>query len=148
MRWNRKKNFENDKCSAKDQHQSSDSVLPGGLCGILTCHQREEIPILFWVCFVLFLFFFSFLLKVKCLPTFLFNRKKENLGQFSFLLLLQRQPLLWPTTLDLGCCLFRWPISMPWIYIFSFTREMVFWFSVFFSLAGWGLSLFGVYPHP
>lgn len=114
----------------------------GVLYGTLTCHQRKVIPVLFWR--------WSPpppLLKVKCLPTFLFNRKKKNLGQFSFFLLLQRQPLLWLNTLDLGCCLLGGQSQCTENIFSPFTRELVSWFSVFFSLAGRGLSLFGVYPY-
>lgn len=46
----------------------------GVLYGTLTCHQREVIPVLFWWWFPP-----PPLLKVKCLPTFLFNRKKKKI---------------------------------------------------------------------
>lgn len=144
MRWNIKKNFENDKCSAKDQHQSSESVLPRcALWDLDLPLEGSDTRI------VLVVVSPPPLLKVKCLPTFLFNRKKKKIwvNFLFFFLLLQRQPLLWLNTLDLGCCLLGGQSQCTENIFSPFTRKLVSWFSEFFSLAGRGLSLFGVYPY-
>lgn len=116
----------------------------GVLYGTLTCHQREVIPVLFWWWFPPPPPFESQVLANFSLQ----QEKKKNLGQFSFFfLLLQRQPLLWLNTLDLGCCLLGGQSQCTENIFSPFTRKLVSWFSEFFSLAGRGLSLFGVYPY-